>query len=68
MITSLLLPFERGIRLAGLLVLIGFIIELVTMFWSHPTSIVWYMTIGLGFFFVGILYYVLLLVWGKKEA
>ncbi len=67
MISSLLMPFDRGIRVAGGLVLLGLIIELLTMFWSHPTSIIWYMTFGGGCLAMGVLYYVLLLVWGKRD-
>jgi hypothetical protein len=61
------MPFDRGIRVAGGLVLLGLTIELLTMFWSHPTSIIWYMTFGGGCLAMGVLYYVLLLVWGKRD-
>ena len=62
--TSLILPFEKGIRVSGALILIGLIIEIVTLNWSHPTSILWYLMVGGGFFFLGIVYYLILLVWG----
>ena len=47
-----LMSFERGVRISGGLVLLGLIIEIITLNWSHPTSIIWYMTIGGGCFFV----------------
>lgn len=67
MIASLLL-FDKGVRLAGGLILAGFVIELVTLFWSHPTSIIWYMTIGLGLLMLGVFYYILLLFWGNRSS
>lgn len=59
-------PLESGIRVSGVLVLLGLAIELFTLFWSHPTAIIWYMVFGGGCFFLGIAYYVYLLVWGKN--
>ena len=47
-------------------VIIGLVIELVTLFWSHPTAIIWYMIFGGGAIALGVLYYVYLLVWGKE--
>lgn len=63
---TLILPVERGIRVAGVLVLIGLIIELFTMFWSHPTAIIWYMVFGGGCLMLGVILYVIILVWGKE--
>lgn len=65
--TSLLLPFDQGIRVAGAFILLGLIIEIITLNWFHPTSILWYMIVGGGCFFLGIVYYLILLVWGKAE-
>ncbi len=62
-----LMSFERGVRISGGLVLLGLIIEIITLNWSHPTSIIWYMTIGGGCFFVGVVYYLALLMWSNKE-
>ncbi len=68
MIASLLLPFDKGVRLSGILILAGFLIELVTLFWSHPTSIIWYMAVGLGLLGVGTVHYIVMLFWGKRET
>lgn len=58
-------PLDSGIRVAGILVLLGLAIEMFTLFWSHPTAIIWYMVLGGTCFFLGIAYYIFLLVWGK---
>ncbi len=41
----------RRLRLAGLLVSLGLIVEAVTLFWSHPTAFLVFL--GLGGLLVG---------------
>lgn len=41
----------RRLRLSGLLVILGLIVELVTLFWSHPTAFLVFL--GLGGLLVG---------------
>lgn len=51
--TSLL----RRLRIAGLLVSLGLIIEVITMFWSHPTAFLAFLLAGASCVAAGVLLY-----------
>ncbi len=44
-------PLMRRLRLSGLLVALGLIVEAITLFWSHPTAFLVFL--GLGGLLVG---------------
>jgi hypothetical protein len=53
---------ENRIRLAGILLIAGLLVELVTLRWSHPTSFLFFLLIGGALMALGIIVYLLSLV------
>jgi hypothetical protein len=53
---------ERKIRIAGVLLLIGLLVELVTLRWSHPTAFLFFLLLGGGLIVLGISIYLLSVV------
>jgi hypothetical protein len=53
---------ERRMRISGLLVSTGLIIELVSLLWSHPTAFLSFILLGGVLMATGILFYLYLLV------
>jgi hypothetical protein len=53
---------ERRLRLSGTLVLAGLGVELVTLFWSHPTAFLLFMFLGGLLIFLGVVLYLLALL------
>lgn len=56
MITRLT-KLERRLRLSGLLVAIGLIVELISLLWNHPTAFFLFLGVGAVMMAAGILYY-----------
>jgi hypothetical protein len=54
---------ERYLRLSGLLVITGLIIEALSLIWSHPTAFLVFMFIGGALMGLGILIFLISLVW-----
>ena len=59
---------ERRLRLAGTLVALGLVIELVSLLWSHPLAFIVFVTAGGLSIGVGILIYLYSLVSGGVES
>ena len=53
---------ERRIQVAGVFVMIGILIEFISLLWNHPTAFIIYLLAGGVCMFVGILYYLISLV------
>jgi hypothetical protein len=53
---------EKRIRLAGLLMIAGLLVELVTLHWSHPAAFLFFMFFGGSLMALGIVIYLLSLV------
>ena len=53
---------EKRLRLSGLFIISGLLIELVTLRWSHPTAFLFFLMAGGLFLFIGIVIYLLTLV------
>jgi predicted membrane channel-forming protein YqfA (hemolysin III family) len=53
---------ERRLRISGILVLAGLGVELVTLFWSHPTAFLLFMFLGGLLIFLGVVIYLLALL------
>jgi uncharacterized membrane protein YczE len=53
---------QRRLRASSLLVLIGLLIELVSLLWSHPTAFLVFVILGIFFMALGILLYLYSLV------
>ena len=57
-----LTKIERRIRLAGMLLIAGLLVELVTLRWSHPTAFLFFLLLGGALMALGIGVYLLSLV------
>jgi hypothetical protein len=57
-----LMKVERRIRLAGMLLIAGLLVELVTLRWSHPTAFLFFLLMGGALMALGIGVYLLSLV------
>jgi hypothetical protein len=57
---------ERRLQAAGALLLAGLVVELVTLFWSHPAAFLLFMFLGGILMFVGIALYLLALLPGGE--
>ena len=55
---------EKRLRLAGLLVVAGLLVELITLLWSHPTAFLFFLLLGGSLMGLGILLFLYSLVAG----
>lgn len=53
---------ERRIRLSGILMIAGLLVELVTLHWSHPTAFLFFLLLGGSLMALGIVTYLISLV------
>ncbi|HEX8998748.1 MAG TPA: hypothetical protein VGB07_02540 [Blastocatellia bacterium] len=65
---SPLTRIEKRIRLAGVLVIAGLLVELVTMNWSHPTAFLFFLLLGGLLMASGIVVYLLTLVSAENRS
>lgn len=63
---SQLTKIEKRIRLSGLLLIAGLLVELVTLHWSHPTSFLFFLLLGGLLMATGILMFLLSLVSAER--
>jgi hypothetical protein len=62
-----LTKIERRIRLAGILLIAGLLVELVTLRWSHPTAFLFFLLLGGVLMALGIGVYLLSLVSAENK-
>ena len=48
---------EKRLRIAGILILAGLIVELITLKWSHPTAFLFFLLLGGSLMAIGMLIY-----------
>ena len=48
---------EKRLRIAGILILAGLIVELITLKWSHPTAFLFFLLLGGSLMAMGMLLY-----------
>lgn len=58
---------EKRLRLSGILIIMGLVVELVTLRWSHPTAFLFFAGLGGSLIALGILLYLLSLVSVQDE-
>ncbi|MBL8166632.1 MAG: hypothetical protein JNJ50_00670 [Acidobacteria bacterium] len=63
-----LTKIERRIRVAGLLIIAGLLVELVTLHWSHPTAFLFFLLLGGTLMGLGIILFLLTLVSAERSA
>jgi hypothetical protein len=57
-----LMKIEKRIRLAGILLIAGLLVELATLRWSHPTAFLFFLFLGGALMALGITIYLFSLV------
>jgi hypothetical protein len=57
-----MMKIEKRIRLAGILLMAGLLVELATLRWSHPTAFLFFLLLGGMLMAAGIVVYLLSLV------
>lgn len=63
-----LTKIERRIRVAGVLIIAGLLVELVTLHWSHPTAFLFFLLLGGTLMGLGIILFLLTLVSAERSA
>jgi hypothetical protein len=58
---------ERRIRLAGILLIAGLLVELVTLRWSRPTAFLFFLLLGGALMALGIVVYLLSIVSAENK-
>ena len=58
---------EKRIRAAGILLIVGLVVELVTLRWSHPTAFLFFLSLGGALMALGIGVYLLSLVSAENK-
>lgn len=64
--TTTLTKLEKRLRVAGLLVVLGLLIELITLHWAHPTAFLFFLLLGGSLMGLGILLYLYSLIAGGE--
>jgi uncharacterized membrane protein len=62
MISSQKLTIAKRLRLAGILLIIGLLIEAFSLLWNHPLSFIAFAGFGLFFLFCGVVVYLFTLL------
>ena len=62
-----LTKIERRIRLAGILLIAGLLVELITLQWSHPTAFLFFLMLGGALMALGIAIYLFSLVSAENK-
>ena len=57
-----LTKIEKRIRIAGILLALGLVVELVTLKWAHPMAFLFFLLLGGTLMAAGILFYLFSLV------
>ncbi len=58
---------EKRIRLSGILLIAGLLVELATLNWSHPTAFLFFLILGGTLMAAGILLFLLSLVTAESR-
>lgn len=59
---------EKRLRIAGILVVLGLIVEVATIQWSHPTAFLFFLLVGGTLMGLGILFYLYALIAGEPKV
>jgi uncharacterized membrane protein YczE len=61
-VTAVAPGLRRRLRLAGILVALGLVVEAVTLFWRHPTAFLVFLFVGALLVGIGVLLYLVAIV------
>jgi uncharacterized membrane protein YczE len=62
-----LMKIEKRIRLAGILLIAGLLVELTTLRWSHPTAFLFFLFLGGALMALGIAIYLFSLISAENK-
>jgi hypothetical protein len=62
-----LTKIEKRIRVAGILLIAGLLVELVTLRWSHPTAFLFFLLLGGAMMALGVVIYLFSLVSAESK-
>jgi hypothetical protein len=65
---SSLTNVQKRIRIAGILIIAGLLVELITLRWSHPTAFLFFLLFGGALMAVGIIIYLLSLLSQENQV
>ena len=57
---------QTRLRVAGVLVIVGLVVEILSLFWVHPIAFMSFLMLGCGFLGLGILLFLWTLVGSAK--
>ncbi|MBS1809973.1 MAG: hypothetical protein JST84_17565 [Acidobacteria bacterium] len=58
---------SKRLRVAGVLVVVGLLVELTTLHWSHPTAFLFFLFLGGSLMGLGILLYLYSIISGDES-
>lgn len=58
--------FTKRVRLAGVLILLGLVVESLSLMWNHPLSFVAFLAVGGLLLGAGIVVYLLMLLFARN--
>ena len=61
-------PIERRLRISGILLALGLVVELGTLRWSHPTAFLAFLFVSGSLMAIGVLLYLYALVSNPPSA
>lgn len=59
---------KKYLMAAGLLIIVGLLVEAFTLFWSHPTAFLLFAVVGFGFVVLGMLVYLWTILFARPGA
>jgi hypothetical protein len=66
--TSPLTSVQKRIRIAGIFIVAGLLVELITLRWSHPTAFLFFLLFGGALMMIGILIYLFSLLSNENKV
>jgi hypothetical protein len=58
---------ERRLQISGVLVILGLLVELISLYWSHPTAFLSFIALGGVMIGAGMSYYLYSLITNEKS-
>jgi hypothetical protein len=58
---------EKRLRISGVFVILGLVVELISLKWSHPTAFLLFVIVGGMFMAAGMVLYLFSLVTAERE-
>ena len=59
---------ERRLQIAGMLIVVGMLVELISLLWSHPVAFLIFIMVGGVFIIAGVGYYLTSLILPERSS